>query len=180
MVASADVLRFWFEELDSSSWWKKDVALDAHITQRFGAVLESAARCELSHWRDSATGRLAEIIVLDQFSRNIHRDTPASFANDSLALALAQEAVRSGDDQRLEKQQRSFVYMPYMHSESLQVHAEAMRLFEALDNGKQLDFERRHQAIIQRFGRYPHRNAILGRASSAQEIEFLNQPGSSF
>jgi uncharacterized protein (DUF924 family) len=134
----------------------------------------------LFEWRTSAEGRLAEIIVLDQFSRNVCRDTPRAFAQDALALVLAQELVASGQDRSLPAAQRVFAYMPYMHSESALVHTHAVALFTQLGNERNLDFELRHKAIIDRFGRYPHRNAILGRTSSAQELAFLKEPGSSF
>jgi uncharacterized protein (DUF924 family) len=124
--------------------------------------------------------RLAEIIVLDQFTRNIHRDSAAAFANDALALRLAEEAVAAGADLKLPVEERRFVYMPYMHSESAAVHETAMRLFATPGLETNLEFERRHKAIIDRFGRFPHRNALLGRPSTAEEIEFLKQPGSSF
>jgi uncharacterized protein (DUF924 family) len=178
-MAYADVIEFWFSELGQNDWWKKDPALDKQIAQRFGAVNAAAARSELFHWRASAEGRLAEVLVLDQFSRNIHRDKPGSFASDPLALALAQEAVSHGFDKSLPARQRVFLYMPYMHSESRAVHVEAERLFKTLDKFY-LEFEQKHRAIIERFGRYPHRNAILGRESTPEEVEFLQQPGSSF
>jgi len=179
--AAADaVLRFWFEELTPEDWFRKDPSLDRRIAERFGSTLAAAARCELFHWRESARGRLAEVLVLDQFSRNIHRDTAAAFANDTLALALAQEAVTRGCDRELSVPERVFLYLPWMHSESALIHEEALRLFAAPGLEKNLDFERRHKAIIDRFGRYPHRNAVLGRASTAEELEFLKQPGSSF
>jgi len=174
------VLRFWFEELDQQDWWRKDSELDQRIRDRFAPTLEAAARCELFRWRGSARGCLAEVIVLDQFSRNIHRDTAAAFANDPLALALAQEAVARGCDQELPASQRTFLYMPYMHSESALIHDEALRLFAAPGLEQNLDFERRHKAIIDRFGRYPHRNAMLGRESTALELAFLKEPDSSF
>ena len=174
------VLRFWFEELTPQDWWRKDPALDARIHELFGATLAAAARCELFRWRASASGRLAEVIVLDQFSRNIHRDGAAAFANDALALALAQEAVAQGCDLELEVSRRAFLYLPYMHSESVLIHDEALRLFATPGLEHNLDFERRHKAIIDRFGRYPHRNAVLGRESTAEELEFLREPGSSF
>jgi len=180
LVSPDAVLHFWFEELGPQDWWRKDAELDQRIQDRFGATLATAARCELFHWRDSARGRLAEVIVLDQFSRNIHRDTAAAFANDPLALALAQEAVARGCDQELTESQRAFLYLPYMHSESALIHDEALRLFAAPGLEHNLDFERRHKAIIDRFGRYPHRNALLGRPSTAEEIAFLQEPGSSF
>jgi len=174
------VLRFWFEQLTPQDWWRKDPALDGRVRESFGATLAAAARCELFHWRTSAEGRLAEVIVLDQFSRNVQRDTAAAFANDALALALAQEAVARGCDLEIDVARRAFLYLPYMHSESPLIHQEAVRLFAAPGLEHNLDFERRHKAIIDRFGRYPHRNAVLGRESTAEELEFLRQPGSSF
>ncbi len=123
---------------------------------------------------------MAEIIVLDQFSRNLFRDHPASFAQDPLALSLAQEAVRLGLDQQLAPDQRCFMYMPFMHSESKIIHAQALQLFEALGNPINLGFELKHKTIIDRFGRYPHRNQILERESTPEEVEFLTQPNSSF
>lgn len=174
------ILQFWFEELTPKQQFAKDAALDAAIGTRFGATLEAAARCELWDWRSSAEGRLAEIVVLDQFSRNVYRDTPRAFAQDALALALAQELVASGQDQSLSAAQRAFAYMPYMHSESALVHATSIALFSQLGVANNLDFAQRHQDIIARFGRYPHRNAILGRNSTPEELAFLQQPGSGF
>ncbi len=179
-MSPLEVLRFWFEEIEPAAWWRKDAGFDAQVGARFGALLASAARCELWAWRATPEGRLAEILVLDQFSRNIHRDTPLAFAQDSLALALAQEAMAGGHELQLPPARRAFVYMPYMHSESAAVHEEALRLFGHPELAFNLDFERRHKAIVDRFGRYPHRNAVLGRASTAEELDFLQQPGSSF
>ena len=175
-----EIIKFWFEEISQAQWWKKDVEFDQLIASRFSEVHGQAARCELYQWRDTAEGRLAEIIVLDQFSRNIYRDSPLSFATDSLALALGQEAIREGADQEVPESMRSFFYMPFMHSESAVIHEEAVVLYEAYGNEGNLDFELRHKAIIDRFGRYPHRNEILGRDSTTEEVEFLSQPGSSF
>lgn len=174
------ILHFWFEELAPAQQFAKDAALDAAIAQRFGATLQAAAGGELSGWRQSARGRLAEIVVLDQFSRNVYRDTPRAFAQDGMALVLAQEALAQGLDARLEPAQRAFLYMPYMHSESPRVQEESVRLFTALGNLGSLHFAHAHRDIIARFGRYPHRNAALGRASTAEELAFLQQPGSSF
>ncbi len=175
-----EVLDFWFDEIDHSKWWVKDIEFDKLICQRFGELHAQANRCELFSWRSSAKGRLAEIIVLDQFSRNIYRDTPLAFASDPLALALAQEAITASADNDLEPTEKSFLYMPYMHSESLTIHELALKLFDQPGVESNLDFERKHKAIIDRFGRYPHRNAILGRVSTAEEIAFLQQPGSGF
>ena len=173
------IIHFWFSELSVAQWWKKDAELDRTIAERFGKVHAAAARCELFHWRTTAEGRLAEVLVLDQFSRNIHRHRPQAFACDALALALAQEAVLRGIDDALEPAWRNFLYMPYVHSESAVIHKEAVRVCSKA--GEQTyDFELRHKAVIDRFGRYPHRNAILGRRSTPQEVEFLKQPGSSF
>lgn len=179
-IGPEDVLQFWFGELTAADWWRKDPGLDRRITQRFGATLVAAARCELYAWRDSARGRLAEVIVLDQFSRNVHRDSAAAFANDGLALALAQEAVARGCDRELPVPQRAFLYLPYMHSESAAIQQVSVALYERNGLPDNLDFARRHKAIVDRFGRYPHRNAILGRASTPEEIAFLREPGSRF
>jgi uncharacterized protein (DUF924 family) len=175
-----EILKFWFEEIESAQWWKKDEDFDRALIARFSDIHARAARCELFDWRADPRGRLAEIIVLDQFSRNMFRDTPLAFANDALALALAQEAVAAGADEALSPVQRSFLYMPYMHSESLKIHEIAVELFRRNGIQGNLDFELKHKAIIERFGRYPHRNSILGRASTEDEIEFLKQPGSGF
>ena len=179
-MQSQDILHFWFDELTPKQHFAKDAALDEMICTRFGDTLEAAARCELFGWRATPEGRLAEIIVLDQFSRHVYRDTPLSFAQDTLALSLAQELVASGQDQQLSTAQRRFAYMPYMHSESALIHAHAMQLFALPGLEEAMDFEQRHQSIIVRFGRYPHRNAVLGRTSTAEEIAFLSEPGSSF
>lgn len=174
------VLAFWFTEINPAQWWKVDPAFDELIRQRFGTLLLQAAQGELYHWRNEAKGRLAEIIVLDQFSRNIHRNTPAAFSQDPMALALAQEAIAAGSHQLLTATERSFLMMPYMHSESRLVHVEAERLYREYAPPFNYEFELKHKAIVDRFGRYPHRNAILGRVSTAEELEFLQQPGSGF
>jgi uncharacterized protein (DUF924 family) len=179
-MQAQDILHFWFHELSDKQRFAKDEVLDATLRTRFGATLRSATRGELADWRATPEGRLAEIVVLDQFSRNIYRDTPAAFSQDPQALTLAQELVASGQDQALDLTQRTFAYMPYMHSESLLIHAQALVLFAQPGMTTTLAFEARHQAIIARFGRYPHRNAILGRVSTAEELAFLAQPGSAF
>ncbi|MDN3526073.1 DUF924 family protein [Halomonas sabkhae] len=180
MATSQEVIGYWFGHLGPGDWFRKDSALDADIAERFAAVLTAASRGELYGWRTSAEGRLAEIIVLDQFSRNIHRDTPRAFVADPLALILAQEAIDRGLDRALDVSRRAFLYMPFMHSESLSIHDRAVELFAQPGLENQLGFELRHREIIERFGRYPHRNAILGRESTPEEQAFLEQPGSSF
>jgi uncharacterized protein (DUF924 family) len=174
------ILDFWFTELTPKHHLAKDPALDEAIRTRFGTTLEAAARCELFAWRTTPEGRLAEVLVLDQFSRNVYRDTPRAFTQDALALALAQELVASGQDRSLPLAQRSFAYMPYMHSESALVHKQAVVLFDQPGLEDTWRFELRHQAIIERFGRYPHRNTILGRESTTEELAFLSEPGSGF
>lgn len=174
------VLTFWFDETAPEQWWKVDPEFDALIQQRFAEVLQQASAGELFSWRNSAKGRLAEIIVLDQFSRNVYRNTPAAFAQDVAALVLAQEAVAAGALEQLSQVERGFLLLPYMHSESRVIHEQAERLYREYAAAENYEFELKHKVIIDRFGRYPHRNRILGRESTEEELAFLKQPGSSF
>ena len=174
------VLQFWFQDSTPAQWWKVDPAFDRQIAERFGQLHQRACKAELYEWRVDPRGRLAEIIVLDQFSRNIHRGDSRAFEADPLALALAQTAVAAGDDLALSQAERAFLYMPYMHSESPRIHAVADELFKARASEDSHRFELRHKDIIDRFGRYPHRNQILGRISTPEELAFLATPGSSF
>ena len=170
-----DVITFWFEELKPAQHFKKSEELDSRIKRQFLSSWHLVMAGETDHWRASAVGRLAEIIVLDQFSRNMFRHSAKAFSADPIALVLAQEAVRARADQQLDDTQRAFVYMPYMHSESKQVHEQAMILFQGLPN---LESEIRHKAVIDQFGRYPHRNSVLGRESTFEEIEWMrSHPG---
>jgi uncharacterized protein (DUF924 family) len=175
-----DVLTFWFTELTPAQWWQKDNELDKRIQQKFISLHHQASQCELYSWRVSAKGRLAEIIILDQLSRNMFRDTPKAFAQDPLALSLAQHAIELGADKELSDIERSFLYMPFMHSESLLIHQQACQLYKANGIDSNYQFELKHFTIIEKFGRYPHRNLILNRESSVEEVEFLKQPDSSF
>lgn len=172
------MLDFWFGDLSDSDRWSKGKLLDPIIKTRFGIVHAAAVIGELWEWRESPEGRLAEIIVLDQFSRHLYRNTPEAFASDPLALMLAQESVRVGADRVVNEEQRQYFYMPFMHSESVKIHESAAMLFAKLPSN--LKYAVRHRNIVERFGRYPHRNAILGRISTLEEIEFLKTPGSSF
>ena len=174
------VLDFWFSELDPKDWYRKDDSLDKKISDLFLETYHQATKGELSDWRGSIEGRLAEIIVLDQFSRNIFRDNAKAFQYDCVALTLSQEASLKPEVKELSIKQKAFLLMPFMHSESLKVHEKAVELFSEKGLENNLEFEIRHKKIIEQFGRYPHRNKILGRVSTAQEIEFLTQPGSSF
>lgn len=175
-----EVLTFWFKETAPRQWWVVDPTFDELIETRFLTLLRQAAAGELFAWRASPRGRLAEVIVLDQFSRNIYRGMPQAFAQDAQALALSQEAVAGNALAALGEVERSFLLMPYMHSESRLVHVQAELLFKQFASPENYQFELRHKAIIDRFGRYPHRNQILARPSTKEEIEFLAQPGSSF
>jgi uncharacterized protein (DUF924 family) len=175
-----EVIKFWFVELKPEDWFKKDPQLDSLIKKRFQNTHEKATRGELFEWRDSFFGKLAEIIILDQFSRNIYREKPESFAFDPMALILAQEAVRSNVDQELSLEKKPFLYLPFMHSESKIIHEEALKLFSQKGLEMGLDYELKHKAIIDRFGRYPHRNKILGRESTPEELEFLKSSDSGF
>jgi uncharacterized protein (DUF924 family) len=172
-----NILSFWFEEAGPKRWFTKSEGFDVLCRERFLPMLEAAARGECFRWRTSAAGRCAEIIVLDQLSRNVFRGSARAFAQDGMALVLAQEAVAGGHDQAMTDDQRYFTYMPYMHSESLAVHDEALRLFEQLGNAEALRYERLHRDVIARFGRYPGRNGALVRASTDEELAYLEEHG---
>ena len=174
------VLNFWFEEIDQKMWWAVDSSFDAEIKARFLPLVHQAIQGELYAWRAAPKGRLAEIILLDQFSRNIFRQTHQAFTQDPMALVLAQEAVAANVPQALSTSECGFLLLPYMHSESAAIHAVAETLYRDFAAPYHYEYELKHKAIIDRFGRYPHRNAILGRESSPEEIAFLSTPGSSF
>jgi uncharacterized protein (DUF924 family) len=200
MVGSpAEVLDFWFDQEARDSvvadrqaklWWSKTPALDADIKARFASTLLAANTGALAHWTDKPTGRLALILLADQMSRNMFRDQPEAFAFDSLARAWCKTGLSQRVDLQLRPIQRVFYYMPLEHSESIEDQALSVRMFDELASSvslesKQafdwyLDFAKRHQAIIERFGRFPHRNRILQRDSTSEELQFLQQPGSSF
>ena len=192
MTDAQQVLDFWFGAPGSpdaaaprAEWWRKDPAFDAAIAARFGDLVEAAIAGRLDDWQADARSALARIVLLDQFTRNIFRGTPRTFAGDPLALAGARALVAAGHDLQLPPRERAFAYMPFEHAEDLAAQDEAMRLFGALaaeDPGQagMLDYARRHRDIVARFGRFPHRNAVLGRASTPEELAFLQQPGSGF
>jgi uncharacterized protein (DUF924 family) len=173
MASYEDVIDFWFKETTPGQWFKKDDAFDAKIRSRFLDTYGQIVDGDTSMWRNAPLGRLAEIIVLDQFARNMFRDSPKAYEADPLALELAREAILAGSDKMLSRRQRRFMYMPYMHSELREAHKKAVWLFLANYDFGTLLYEFKHKMIIDRFGRYPHRNAILGRASTPEEEEFL-------
>lgn len=178
--AAQAVLSFWLDPAHQPFWFAKSEAFDQTIAQHFSATLKQAASGELAHWRNTAEGRVAEIIVLDQFSRNLHRNSPQAFSQDAMALALAQELLIQPEFNSLPQVLRRFALMPFMHSESALIHQQAVQLFTELGDPHTLDFELRHKEIIDRFGRYPHRNETLGRLSTDEELAFLTEEGSSF
>ena len=167
-------------------WFRKDAAFDAETAARFGALIELALAGGLRDWASAgAQSALARILLLDQFTRNAFRGTAKSFAGDALALQAAQAMVAAGTDLELPPMQRWFVYLPYEHAESIAMQYESLRLFGALGQAdaslaSEMDYAHRHRDIILRFGRFPHRNDILGRESIAEELAFLQEPGSSF
>jgi uncharacterized protein (DUF924 family) len=170
---------------DRKLWFARDAAFDAMLRERFGALLDAAGRGELEAWANTPLGGLALVIVLDQFSRNVYRGTARAFATDVRALRVARQMVESGADQRLPGLfHRAFVYMPFEHDESAAGQNEALRLFKPFEaQPEAASYYRsalRHAAVIKRFGRFPHRNAALGRASTEQEQAFMGRPGSSF
>ncbi|MEP0519526.1 MAG: DUF924 family protein [Hyphomicrobiales bacterium] len=173
------VLTFWFDEHTSADWFGGKAEFDDAVRENFGTLLESARQSELFAWRDTPKGRLAEIIVLDQFSRQLFRNDASAFASDPLALALSQEAVFQGDDHPLSVIERQFLYMPYMHSESLLVQDESLRVFAGLNSADLLEYAEKHRAVIEQFGRFPMRNAALGRSSTQQEIDYIAERGGS-
>ena len=185
MADPADILAFWFEETEREAWFKTDPAFDRVIRDRFLAGHERALAGALADWEDDQQSCLALVILLDQFPRNMFRDSPRAFAGDPQACAVARRALAAGHDRRLPAERRSFLYLPFMHCEELAAQDECLRLFAAMaeeltERERTMDAVRRHRDIIARFGRYPHRNAVLGRPSTPEEEVFLREPKSSF
>jgi uncharacterized protein (DUF924 family) len=181
------VLDFWFgapPHVSRESWWRKDPGFDAEIRDRFGDAVGKALAGAYGGWCVSAHGSLARVLLLDQFTRNAFRDTGKAFAGDARALATAQDAIARGYEAALDPFERWFLYMPFQHSEDREVQRRSLELFTALAREPgfdgALDYPQRHAAIVERFGRFPHRNALLGRESTPEEIAFLREPGSSF
>ena len=179
-MSATTVIQFWFEDIEPRQQFTKDLEFDESIRTKFSETYQLATQGLLYAWREHPLDALAEILVLDQFSRNMFRNTPKAFEADTVALVLAQEAIRKKFDKELNNSKKAFFYMPFMHSESKEIHDIALFLFDQPGLEDSFNFEIKHKAIIDRFGRYPHRNEILGRESTADELEFLSQPGSSF
>ena len=174
------VLEFWFDPVNRPHWFSKSATFDEQIRLQFLATWHAAANCQCAPWRAGMDGRLAEIIVLDQFSRNLFRHSAAAYTQDALALRLAEEAVVQPEFDAMPQGARHFMLMPFMHSEDLAVQQRALVLFAALGDSRTFEIAQRHKYIIERFGRYPHRNVVLGRTSTAEEEAFLQEPDSSF
>ena len=179
-VSATEVIQFWFEDIKPKQRFAKDAEFDKLIKLRFEQLHKRAIQGLLYLWREHPLDALAEVIILDQFSRNMFRDSPEAFAHDNLALVLAQEAIRRKMDAELDIKKRAFLYMPFMHSESSEIHEIALYLFDRPGLEDNYNYELKHKKIIDQFGRYPHRNEILERKSSPEELEFLSQSGSSF
>ena len=180
MAKKEEILNFWFKECKPEQWFKKNEDFDQMIENRFSIAIENAIAGNLGNWEESETGCLALIILLDQFTRNVFRDTPRAFAGDKRALALSQLCFDKDYLTNPDVQRRQFMLMPMMHSENLVIQDAALPLFKKYASGKDYEYAEKHRDIIVRFGRFPHRNVILGRKSTNEELEFLKQPGSSF
>jgi len=174
------VLSFWFETLRPEQWFSVDETVDDEVRARFGPLYRRLAAGVPPEWEEAPDGCLATVIVLDQFPRNMFRGDPRAFATDAAALALAERAIGRGFDRALSAVRRKFLYMPFQHGEDAADQARSVELFAALGDPQTLDFARRHKEIVDRFGRFPHRNAVLGRVSTEEELAFLEQPDSAF
>ena len=179
-MSKQDILDFWFKETTNEQWFKKDDAFDAKIRARFKPVIEAGLSGRLNDWRKDDEGALALVLLTDQFTRNVYRGTPRSFAGDTLALETTIECIENGYLSRNEKNHRYFMLMPMMHSEDLAIQEASLPLFKQHAPENAYNYAVKHRDIIARFGRFPHRNSILGRSSTDEETQFLEQPGSSF
>jgi uncharacterized protein (DUF924 family) len=177
---AAEILAFWFSDRVKPKWFEPDAAFDAELNERFRPAHERARAGDLGSWAGTPEGALALVILLDQIPRNIERGRPAAFATDEQALAIAKQAVGRGFDAGLDPEKRQFLYLPFMHSERLEDQERGLELYTALGLTGPLDFMRQHRDVIARFGRFPHRNEMLARQSTEEEIAFLKQPGSRF
>jgi uncharacterized protein (DUF924 family) len=169
---AAQVVRYWFEELQPEAWFRKDERVDAAIRERFGELYEQLAQLRPQQLTTPLES-IAAVIALDQFPRNMFRGTPRAFATDALALAISEQAIAAGWDQQLTQQQRLFLYMPFQHSEDRAAQTRSIELFTQLGLAENLDYAHRHKNIIDRFGRFPHRNPVLGRESTTEELQFV-------
>lgn len=177
----AELLDYWFNTLTEQDYWVRNDAVDQTIRDRFATLYDRAAAGDLDHWQNSADGVLALVIALDQLPRNMFRDDPKTWATDGKALAIAEAAIAKGLDLKIDKPRCMFLYMPFEHSEDLATQERSVEIFKRLDLDEDTyGFVVRHWEIISRFGRFPHRNTVLGRISTPEELRFLEEPHSSF
>ena len=181
-TAKDEILKFWFEETSPDQWFQKNADFDSEIRNRFEGDYVCAARGEYDHWMETAKGSLALIIMLDQFPRNMYRDTASMFSTDDKALSVARHAIAKNFDHMLNSNERAFMYLPFEHSESMEDQKESLNLFAQLkdDNPVYYDFAVKHFKVIEKYGRFPHRNAILNRHSTQSEEEYLVNSNSGF
>lgn len=172
------LLDFWFVEHSGEDWFGGSADFDAKVSSRFMLTLKQGERCELFEWRDTPKGRLAEVILLDQFSRQLYRGKADAFKNDPLALALAQETIAGGHDMGMSEVEQQFLYLPFMHSESMAIQNEGLNLFRKLSE-ELYEYQVKHTEVIKRFGRFPKRNEALGRTSTPDEIAYIAERGDS-
>tara|TARA_B100001939_G_scaffold34515_1_gene26806 strand:- start:1744 stop:2301 length:558 start_codon:yes stop_codon:yes gene_type:complete len=180
IVTKEDIITFWFEEISPEQWFKKDKEFDAMLLERAGTTVIKALNGQLDRWSKTSTGSVSLVILLDQFTRNIFRDTPKAFSGDEMALVLCQKSINSKWFSELSMTFKQFLLMPMMHSEDISIQEKSLPLFKQHANNRTYEFAVKHRDIIAKFGRFPHRNLILSRPSTEEELMFLNEPGSSF
>ena len=180
ILTKEDIITFWFEEISPEQWFKKDKKFDAMLLERAGTTVIKALNGQLDRWSKTSTGSVSLVILLDQFTRNIFRDTPKAFSGDEMALVLSQKSINSKWFSELSMMYKQFLLMPMMHSEDISIQEKSLPLFKQHANNRTYEFAVKHRDIIAKFGRFPHRNLILSRPSTEEELMFLNEPGSSF
>ena len=180
ILTKEDIITFWFEEISPEQWFKKDKEFDAMLLERAGTTVIKALNGQLDRWSKTSTGSVSLVILLDQFTRNIFRDTPKAFSGDEMALVLCQKSINSKWFSELSMTFKQFLLMPMMHSEDISIQEKSLPLFKQHANNRTYEFAVKHRDIIAKFGRFPHRNLILSRPSTEEELMFLNEPGSSF
>ena len=180
ILTKEDIITFWFEEISPEQWFKKDKEFDIMLLERAGTTVIKALNGQLDRWSKTSTGSVSLVILLDQFTRNIFRDTPKAFSGDEMALVLCQKSINSKWFSELSMTFKQFLLMPMMHSEDISIQEKSLPLFKQHANNRTYEFAVKHRDIIAKFGRFPHRNLILSRPSTEEELMFLNEPGSSF
>ena len=180
ILTKEDIITFWFEEISPEQWFKKDKKFDAMLLERAGTTVIKALNGQLDRWSKTSAGSVSLVILLDQFTRNIFRDTPKAFSGDEMALVLSQKSINSEWFANLSVVYKQFLLMPMMHSEDISMQEKSLPLFKQHTNKRTYEFAVKHRDIIAKFGRFPHRNQIINRPNTEEELKFLNQSGSSF